>query len=166
MNSHIINPFRVDTQFTLQIHLIIDLITFKEAMVFGSIGMPFSPPLPLLFCHRSWFCKVWVMLGGGGDLSCISLKDLHTITGSLSWEITFQISGCSLGIFGERGKTNTDSTKQMPFTQSTPQGWPWASQPQTSQVSFQSPFVLLQLYTWALQRMDIITSSSTSTNYL
>lgn len=52
MNSHIINPFKVDTQFTLQIHLIIDLITFKEAMVFGSTGMQFlfffSPPLSLL----------------------------------------------------------------------------------------------------------------------
>lgn len=50
MNSHIINPFKVDTQFTLQIHLIIDLITFKEAMVFGSIGMQFlfffPSPLP------------------------------------------------------------------------------------------------------------------------
>lgn len=48
MNSHIINPFKVDTQFTLQIHLIIDLITFKETMVFGSTGMQYSfySPLP------------------------------------------------------------------------------------------------------------------------
>lgn len=36
MNSHIINPFEVYTQFTLQIHIIINLITFKEAMVFDS----------------------------------------------------------------------------------------------------------------------------------
>lgn len=42
MNSHIINPFKVDTQFTLQIHLIIDSITFKETMVFGSTGMQYS----------------------------------------------------------------------------------------------------------------------------
>lgn len=47
MNSHIINPFKVDTQFTLQIHLIMDL-TFKEAVVFDSIGiqsfLPSHPP--------------------------------------------------------------------------------------------------------------------------
>lgn len=45
MSSHIINPFKVDTQFTLQIHLIIDFITFKEAMIFGSIRMLF------FFCY-------------------------------------------------------------------------------------------------------------------
>lgn len=54
MNSHIINPFKVDTQFTLQIHLIIDLITFKKAMVFGSTGIQFLFffPLPSPYFYR------------------------------------------------------------------------------------------------------------------
>jgi len=81
MNSHIINPFRVDTQFTLQIHLIIDLITFKEAMVFGFIGMQFPPPL-LAFIG---LLQKLILQGLGNAWRCdISVRDPHTITGSLS----------------------------------------------------------------------------------
>lgn len=67
MNSHIINPFKVDTQFTLQIHLIIDLITFKETTVFGSTRMQYSfySSLPTFIGFlQKLVLQVWVMLGG------------------------------------------------------------------------------------------------------
>lgn len=67
MNSHIINPFKVDTQFTLQIHLIIDLITFKETTVFGSTGMQYSfySSLPTFIGFlQKLVLQVWVMFGG------------------------------------------------------------------------------------------------------
>lgn len=70
MNSYIINPFKVDTQFTLQNHLIIDLITFKDSMVFGSIGMQslHPPPTPIFI----GFLQKLILQGLGNAWRCVT----------------------------------------------------------------------------------------------
>lgn len=112
MNSHIINPFKVDTQFTLQIHLIIDLITFKEAMVFGSIGMQswgVSPPLSTLTA----FLQKLILQGLGDAWRCVtSVRNPHLIAGSVSPGITFQ---SPLGEGGE--KSSMGYINWTPFAQ-------------------------------------------------
>lgn len=70
MNFHIINPFKVDTQFTLQIHLIIDSITFKETMVCGSTGMQYSFYSSLLVFMV--FLQKLVLQGLGNAWRCLT----------------------------------------------------------------------------------------------
>lgn len=82
MNSHIINPFKVDTQFTLQIHLIMDL-TFKEAVVFDCIGIQslFFPLTPLTF---TGFLQKLILQGWGDVWRCVaSIRNAHLIIGSI-----------------------------------------------------------------------------------
>lgn len=78
MNSHIINPFKVDTQFTLQIHLIIDLITFKETVVFGSTGVQYCFYSPLLTFIG--FLQKLVLKGLGNAWKCLTSPHLSVRT--------------------------------------------------------------------------------------
>lgn len=129
MNSHIINPFKAGTQFTLQIHLIIDLITFKETMVFSSTGMQYSfySPLPTFI----GFLQKLVLQGLGNAWRCLTSPHLSVRAPPATTD-SFSLMRKSLlaGLPGKREKMNMMGCTEWAPSAQTPLRWqPWASQP-------------------------------------
>lgn len=132
MNSHIINPFKVDTQFTLQIHLIIDLITFKETVVFGSTGMQYSfySSLPIFI----GFLQKLVLPGLGNAWRCVTSPHLSVRTPPATrLKLSHEEEPAGWFAGGKREYLHDGLHKMGPPFAETPLRWqPWAPQPGAS----------------------------------